>query len=1085
MFKFLILGIWAVTTFFSFKIKSHHYIESEIRKASTLIKEERYIEAIDIYDKLLSFKSRWVDESKLPENLTEKLLGNKANCLSRLGKYEEARKIYEQLLKSETQAVQATAQYELGESYFRNKKYEEAIEAYRVVIEKFPTETERVKKAMFKTALSYKFLNNSAAAIDAFRELENAFWESEYAPDARYEILTCLFNEGDYESVVYEYTPYEKDERYARSRYADDATLMLAQSLEALEEYEEARRRYQSLLEKVEEVSPRIKERASLGVASCTLELGDAKGALELLTKIEQEYPQGEAKVELQLIRARVYQRLNQFKEAEGEFKSVLENYPEHKLRPRALYGLGELYLTRAPQRRDYYLKALKVLKEIPEETEVYPPARVKIIEIYKALDIKEALRECQGVIKSSASVEIKAQAQLDLAEIYFGRKDFHQAKKEFEKLTKDYPKSTRVHIAKVGIGRCLYRLGKYSEALTFYDELLKDYTQALEKEELSKEKREALEAAKENIYYQQSACYEAQGEVTKAVEILEKIVKEKGRLAGKAELRKFEILQRHQPEEAIKMYRERIESEELSESERLDYLFTLGNFLLTLKRYQSAREVFLEFQEKAPEHERTDEVMYQLALCDYELKEYERARDGFIKIVKEFPNSHLIDKAIKSLVICYKLQGFKLEEIISKLQALQLTGEAALTAKLESGKLYQDEGKYQKARECYNEVSEETTDFRVKAEVTYQIGKLFMKQGKYPEAIQYFEKVLSEYETSQWVEPAKFDLAQSLEMTNQLQRAKEFYDHHITARTRYREKALFRKGKIYTLEGDPKRAEECFQEIISSSTSEKTKATARFALAKLYYIYHRFEASAKVLEEFLEKAPLPEYEEEAIRCLGEAYYNLEEFEKASLAYEKFVKKFPRSGLLPSVILSLGHSYEKMGEMEKAIGAFKKLQQKFPYHSLSPRAQLIIGNIYYNNGKYENAISEYKTVLKRYPKASVEVAKAKQSIKDSREILAERVLKKAEKIYTLKEYEKALEKFQKVIEDYPETLMAINAKAYIGSCYEHLREYPQALKVYQEIIKVYGDNPEAARIVEFIKSRVKEIEEERAFGEFE
>ncbi len=64
----------------------------------------------------------------------------------------------------------------------------------------------------------------------------------------------------------------------------------------------------------------------------------------------------------------------------------------------------------------------------------------------------------------------------------------------------------------------------------------------------------------------------------------------------------------------------------------------------------------------------------------------------------------------------------------------------------------------------------------------------------------------------------------------------------------------------------------------------------------------------------------------------------------------------------------------------------------------------------------------------------------------------------ATKLFNEGKYKEAIEKFQELIDIYPETLQAIKAYYYIGSSYLGIKDYPNAEEILQEIIKNYPND---------------------------
>jgi tol-pal system protein YbgF len=84
----------------------------------------------------------------------------------------------------------ANAQYWIGETYYSEKNYEQAILAFQEVIKNHP-QKEKVPAAMLKQALAFKAIKDSKSAKFVLKKLVEEFPKSEEAKRAK-ELLKGL-----------------------------------------------------------------------------------------------------------------------------------------------------------------------------------------------------------------------------------------------------------------------------------------------------------------------------------------------------------------------------------------------------------------------------------------------------------------------------------------------------------------------------------------------------------------------------------------------------------------------------------------------------------------------------------------------------------------------------------------------------------------------------------------------------------------------------------------------------------------------------------------------------------------------------
>ncbi len=109
----------------------------------------------------------------------------KAFQLFSSGKYEESRKAFEEFLnKYPDTKLAGNAQFWIGECYYKEKKFQKAIDAYQTVLDKYPNGN-KVKDSLLKQGMAFARIGDTTAARILFSRLIKNFPDSNQAMIAK------------------------------------------------------------------------------------------------------------------------------------------------------------------------------------------------------------------------------------------------------------------------------------------------------------------------------------------------------------------------------------------------------------------------------------------------------------------------------------------------------------------------------------------------------------------------------------------------------------------------------------------------------------------------------------------------------------------------------------------------------------------------------------------------------------------------------------------------------------------------------------------------------------------------------------
>jgi tol-pal system protein YbgF len=120
-----------------------------------------------------------------PAETPEDLYRQAVEMVQKQGRYAEGRKLLQQFLdKNPKHSLAVNASYWIGEAYYGEKKYENAILQFQDVIQKYGDHP-KVASALFKQGVTFQTLGDNQSAKTILQKLVDSFPLSEEAKAAK------------------------------------------------------------------------------------------------------------------------------------------------------------------------------------------------------------------------------------------------------------------------------------------------------------------------------------------------------------------------------------------------------------------------------------------------------------------------------------------------------------------------------------------------------------------------------------------------------------------------------------------------------------------------------------------------------------------------------------------------------------------------------------------------------------------------------------------------------------------------------------------------------------------------------------
>ena len=391
--------------------------EVQFQKAWTLYENERYEEGSRAFASLARDGSGQRSRDALFWN---------ADCRYQTGDDSGARAGLLRYLERYPDGRHATAaQYALGWTYFRQRQYRPAAQAFRTF-------------------------------LDTYREPDG---EIPYRQDARLRLADSYYAMKRYDDAVAEY-------RRVDGQGVDYALYQTGEALSRADRFDEAIRTLQRLVQEYPD-SP-WREQARLRIGGIQFQNQDYEGARQTYREIIAQSPGDQVAARAQYGIGDTYYNAGAMDEAVEAYRTVLEEYPKSRYASDAASSLQFALIATGNQDR-----ADQIIEEFARENPNSPMVdelRFRLAEAtYQSGDVDRALQLFQRFVRRSTSESLLPEAYYYLGEIYVDRDQPAEAETYLRQLVDRYPNSRRRPEAALRLGDIALEQDDPSTALNAY----------------------------------------------------------------------------------------------------------------------------------------------------------------------------------------------------------------------------------------------------------------------------------------------------------------------------------------------------------------------------------------------------------------------------------------------------------------------------------------------------------------------------------------------------------------------------------------------------------------------------------------
>ncbi len=420
-------------------------------------------------------------------------------------KYDLAEKFIRTAMGSDDLTIKAKAYTLMGEIEVEQKKYSEAINNFKSVLElqSIPDDL-RNRSLLGLGAASYYSknyndgisnlltLNQADKDYDSdkanFFLAENYFGLGKYADAlkrynfvsnsnavlyalALYGIGYCYYDLGDYENAAIKFSDFIK--KFPNDSRIIDAKLRLADSYYGTKNFASASKIYKNLFNFNK--SSLNDPNTYYQYAQTLYKSGNTTDAINEFQNLQRRYPGSEYADKSLYIVGWIYFQQNDYNKAIDNYRNVLQQYPGSSLGPIIYYSIGDAYFNLAE-----YDSAIasyqKVMVDYPTSPHVFDAVNGIQYSYIAKNQPEKAVGLIDQFVNQNPGLSFADQIYFKKGEIYYGLREYAKAEASYKDFITKFPTSKSLPEAYYWVGKSAQNLNQNEEAIFNFNYVFNNY---------------------------------------------------------------------------------------------------------------------------------------------------------------------------------------------------------------------------------------------------------------------------------------------------------------------------------------------------------------------------------------------------------------------------------------------------------------------------------------------------------------------------------------------------------------------------------------------------------------------------------
>lgn len=868
----------------------------------------------------------------------------RAVSMSQRGEYDDAQPLFEECYRKYPNGKYSDdALFSLGLIAEMNRQYDNSLTYFRTVSKSHPYSNCLI-------ASKIREVNNNLILRDpssALMTLENAdnLWRKLISKDtafARYETQSyvehaseeLLYLKGEAYNIQKNYDKalvvFESFlSTFTESHLIDYVRLGAGWALLNKEDYDEAVKYYNIVIQSVNDENSKISAIAELYRAIALKRSGDISGAQREFSalSVQANYPfVAQALLEL----GQIYYESKDYENARRSLERAERESQDANLTVRIQLLMGSSLMEL--KKWEKAVSAYKIAEQMalkanplfmPQKEWFVAEARLKQgIALVRSMRNTEAIPPLLAFIGDNQNDSRIDEAIFWIAEAYYRSDMLKNAAEKYESLVNLYPQSPLREESLYGMGWSYFRMKNFKKSSETFNKMLHEFPDSRYGLEVLVRQGDGYYITRD--YNDAASCYKRAAQMAPNTE--------EGQYAA------YQLCHAYYRQGQFESATNSLLSfvRQYAKSSYAPHaLYLTGWIRFQQKKYSEAAENFEFLIQAYPNNNLVPRAHYTIGDCFYNQGNFEKAITSYKNLVENYPNDPLAPEAMKSIQDCYLSLGNQEEaiKIADRFVSSNPTSPFASEFVFKKGEMFYTGKLYKDAVAEYDSFIKKYPDSDKNAEAMYWMGKSYINLNDPDRAEQTFRELQRKFPKSDYAPQSMLERALIMKSKGNIKSADSLFNktQELFPETQSAAQAGFEKAVIKLSLGDTVASLRTFREVAERYKGMDYADQSRYKIAMYFKINGMRDSALKEFDILANTLENPTIAAEAQYRIGEIWMREANYDEASKAFLTVKEKFSDSeDWFPLALLNLGECYEKLGQTASAIEVYNVLSTLRP-----------------------------------------------------------------------------------------------------------------------------------------------------------